>query len=67
MTFPPSPPSLSPTCLFLRYSIFISSASFSGGKFFATLFGRRVMILDAGKLAPRRRGGAVTRGGGKSV
>jgi len=38
MTIPPSPPSLSPTRLFLRYSIFISAASFSGGKFFATLF-----------------------------
>jgi hypothetical protein len=40
MTIPPSPPSLSPTCLFLRYSIFISPAFNSPRKFFATLFWR---------------------------
>jgi hypothetical protein len=37
MTIPPSLLSLSPTRLFLRYSIFISSASYPPGKFFATL------------------------------
>jgi len=40
MTIPPSPSSLSPTRLFLRYSIFISSVSVSLPKFFATLFWR---------------------------
>ena len=40
MTFPPSLLSLSPTPLFLRYSVFISSAFNSPRKFFATLFWR---------------------------
>jgi hypothetical protein len=40
MTNPPSLPSLSPTRLFLRYSIFISSVSASPRNLFATLFGR---------------------------
>jgi len=40
MTIPPSLPTLSPTRLFLRYSIFISSALASPRKFFATLLWR---------------------------
>lgn len=46
---------------------FISAAIVSPRKFFATLSWRAGYDSLAWKLTPRRRGGAITRGGGKSV